>query len=106
MALLGDTAAVSALLDRLLHHTHVLTCSPTVGGEQRAHALVAPQDQPEQILGPRSPGACAFRVVEDHERHAPCIGRTLSTFDFGFQPATRLERRSLAEIRDGVCGRV
>lgn len=26
--LLGDTAAVSALLDRLLHHSHVLQCGP------------------------------------------------------------------------------
>jgi DNA replication protein DnaC len=26
--LLGDTAAVTALLDRLLHHGHVLTCGP------------------------------------------------------------------------------
>jgi DNA replication protein DnaC len=26
--LLGDTAAVTALLDRLLHHAHVLTCGP------------------------------------------------------------------------------
>jgi DNA replication protein DnaC len=26
--LLGDTAAVSAILDRLLHHGHVLTCGP------------------------------------------------------------------------------
>jgi DNA replication protein DnaC len=26
--LLGDTAAVTALLDRLLHHAHVLTCCP------------------------------------------------------------------------------
>ena len=26
--LLGDTAAVTALLDRLLHHAHVLICSP------------------------------------------------------------------------------
>jgi DNA replication protein DnaC len=26
--LLGDTAVVSALLDRLLHHAHVLTCGP------------------------------------------------------------------------------
>jgi hypothetical protein len=25
---LGDTAAVTALLDRLLHHAHVLTCGP------------------------------------------------------------------------------
>src|SRR5713101_7378461 len=27
--LLGDTAAVTALLDRLLHHAHVLACGPT-----------------------------------------------------------------------------
>jgi DNA replication protein DnaC len=26
--LFGDAAAVSALLDRLLHHAHVLTCGP------------------------------------------------------------------------------
>src|SRR5437764_11352804 len=26
--LLGDTAAVSALLDRLLHHAHILKCGP------------------------------------------------------------------------------
>ena len=26
--LLGDTAAVTALLDRLLHHAHVLQCGP------------------------------------------------------------------------------
>ena len=26
--LLGDTAAVSAMLDRLLHHGHVLKCGP------------------------------------------------------------------------------
>ena len=26
--LLGDTAAVTALLDRLLHHAHILKCGP------------------------------------------------------------------------------
>jgi hypothetical protein len=26
--MLGDTAAVTALLDRLLHHAHVLKCGP------------------------------------------------------------------------------
>jgi IstB-like ATP binding protein len=26
--LLGDAAAVTALLDRLLHHAHVLKCGP------------------------------------------------------------------------------
>jgi len=37
--LLGDNAAVTALLDRLLHHAHVLKCGPKsyrtrVGKEQ------------------------------------------------------------------------
>jgi DNA replication protein DnaC len=31
--LLGDTAAVTALLDRLLHHTHVLKCGPQLAYE-------------------------------------------------------------------------
>ena len=26
--LLGDTAAVTAMLDRLLHHAHILKCGP------------------------------------------------------------------------------
>lgn len=30
--LLGDTAAVTALLDRSLHHAHVLKCGPGAGG--------------------------------------------------------------------------
>ena len=39
--LLGDTAAAAALLDRLLHHAHVLTCGPRswrtrLQGDQRA----------------------------------------------------------------------
>ncbi len=34
--LLGDTAAVSALLDRLLHHAHVLQCGPKSWRMQRA----------------------------------------------------------------------
>lgn len=31
----GDTAAVSALLDRLLHHAHVLQCGPRSWRMQR-----------------------------------------------------------------------
>jgi len=34
--LLGDTAAVSAMLDRLLHHAHVLQCGPRSFRTQRA----------------------------------------------------------------------
>ena len=38
--LLGDTAAVSALLDRLLHHAHVLKCGPK-SWRRRHHTLPA-----------------------------------------------------------------
>ncbi len=33
--LLGDTAAVTAMLDRLLHHAHILKCGPRAGGRER-----------------------------------------------------------------------
>jgi DNA replication protein DnaC len=38
--LLGDTAAVTALLDRLLHHAHVLKCGPR-SWRMRHHTLPA-----------------------------------------------------------------
>ena len=40
--LLGDTAAVSALLDRLLHHAHVLQCGPR--SWRTHHATSLPTD--------------------------------------------------------------
>jgi DNA replication protein DnaC len=45
--LLGDTAAVAALLDRLLHHAHVLTCGPRswrtrLQGDQRVSEAERP----------------------------------------------------------------
>ncbi len=42
--LLGDTAAVTALLDRLLHHAHVLKCGPKSWRTQRRGAIRT--DQP------------------------------------------------------------
>ena len=39
--LLGDTAAVTALLDRLLHHAHVLKCGPAQLADQGAHRLAS-----------------------------------------------------------------
>lgn len=38
--LLGDTAAVSALLDRLLHHAHVLKCGPRSWRTKTASDLI------------------------------------------------------------------
>ena len=39
--LLGDTAAVTALLDRLLHHAHVLTCGPR-SWRTKLHTAIEP----------------------------------------------------------------
>ena len=40
--LLGDTAAVTAMLDRLLHHAHVLKCGPSSWRSKEKIALQAP----------------------------------------------------------------
>ena len=40
--LLGDTAAVTALLDRLLHHAHVLQCGPRSWRSHHAANLPKP----------------------------------------------------------------
>jgi IstB-like ATP binding protein len=37
--LLGDTAAVTALLDRLLHHAHVLKCGPAQLADEAANGF-------------------------------------------------------------------
>ena len=41
--LLGDTAAVTALLDRLLHHAHVLKCGPR-SWRTKVHPDLRPED--------------------------------------------------------------
>jgi len=41
--LLGDAAAVTALLDRLLHHAHVLKCGPRSWRTKLAHDLHEPE---------------------------------------------------------------
>ena len=43
--LLGDTAAVTALLDRLLHHAHVLKCGPR-SWRTKIHADLRPETTP------------------------------------------------------------
>ena len=42
--LLGDTAAVTAMLDRLLHHGHVLKCGPKSWRTKTSTATVATRD--------------------------------------------------------------
>jgi DNA replication protein DnaC len=44
--LLGDTAAVTALLDRLLHHAHVLKCGPR-SWRTKVHTDLRPEEGPK-----------------------------------------------------------
>ncbi len=44
--LLGDTAAVTALLDRLLHHAHVLKCGPR-SWRTKVHTDLRTEDVPK-----------------------------------------------------------
>ncbi len=44
--LLGDTAAVTALLDRLLHHAHVLKCGPR-SWRTKVHTDLRTEDSPK-----------------------------------------------------------
>jgi DNA replication protein DnaC len=44
--LLGDTAAVTALLDRLLHHAHVLKCGPR-SWRTKVHTDLRPEEPPK-----------------------------------------------------------
>ena len=89
--LLGDTAAVSAMLDRLLHHGHVLKCGPR---SWRTKAIAASvKRNPESACGARKSdlplsrfplrgkaGAGGFPPRRDTRRasqnrwHAPCGG--------------------------------
>src|ERR1039458_1221836 len=54
--LLGDAAAVSAMLDRLLHHGHMLKCGPVGGAASAVTAMLARLLHHGHMLkcGPRS----------------------------------------------------
>jgi len=60
--LLGDTAAVSALLDRLLHHAFVLTCGPR---SWRTHSRPSSPDPRIEDSGGGLKGKRAARVQGD-----------------------------------------
>jgi hypothetical protein len=78
--LLGDTAAVAAFLDRLLHHAHVLTCGPQswrtrLHGErgEARHELLLRERRAPQRLQDRRTEPCTARPSR------PGSGRTAST---------------------------
>ena len=70
--LLGDTAAVAAMLDRLLHHAHVLTCGPRAGA--RACKAIAPPREPHHR---HDASRVRKRVVQArHHPDLPCGRRS------------------------------
>ena len=66
--LLGDTAAVTALLDRLLHHAHVLKCGPR-SWRTKVHDRLAHRGAPCGKTHPsRPPGEMAGFDVSTNGR--------------------------------------
>jgi DNA replication protein DnaC len=73
--LLGDSAAVTAMLDRLLHHGHVLKCGPRSWRTKPA-ALEKANDKckskSDMDAGQRTPGGVATRDPEaSHDGASP-----------------------------------
>jgi len=61
--LLGDTAAVTALLDRLLHHAHVLKCGPRSWRTKVQTDLRTVRGAEVKLTGLGRPGNCRFCPV-------------------------------------------
>ena len=61
--LLGDMAAVTAMLDRLLHHGHVLKCGPR--SWRTNHAANLPKDVQLEVIEPvpRTPKVAGFEPI-------------------------------------------
>ena len=75
--LLGDSAAVTAMLDRLLHHGHVLKCGPRswrtkTGSTGDANDKSKSKDKCNKDAGQRTPGGVATRDPEaSHDGASP-----------------------------------
>ena len=58
--LLGDSAAVTAMLDRLLHHGHVLKCGPRSWRTKTgSNGMLNDKEQSNKDAGQRAPGGVA-----------------------------------------------
>jgi DNA replication protein DnaC len=60
---LGDNAAVSAMLDRLLHHAHVLKCGPRSFRTHRADFVSRHHSRVENFQVPLRRPLAAFEVI-------------------------------------------
>jgi hypothetical protein len=61
--LLGDIAAVTALLDRLLHHAHVLKCRPRGWRTRGADRFAYRRGHEVELIGPGPRRNCRFCAV-------------------------------------------
>jgi hypothetical protein len=103
--LLGDSAAVTAMLDRLLHHGHVLKCGPRswrtkTGSPEKANDKCKSKGKSKSDMdaGQRTPGGVATRIqkpptTEPHHRNlaetrnpppASPSGQTAEGLDYRF----------------------
>jgi hypothetical protein len=82
--LLGDTAAVTALLDRLLHHAHVLKCGPRSWRTKVQTDLCRGGDEMKEVLQSRS--KLPTRWPAQHAGHR--VLENAGAFSTSFQPAS------------------
>ena len=71
--LLGDVAAVTAMLDRILHHGHVLKCGPRswrtkAAAADRSHSVILVQDSVSERFHRRPAGASPLRPGQNQNK--------------------------------------
>ncbi len=96
--LLGDSAAVSAMLDRLLHHGHVLKCGPRSWRTQRQQPRrSAMKAKAIRMPGKERPAASQSRIQRPPttELHHKNAGKTRNPLTASSQ--AKLQRVSIAD---------
>ena len=97
--LLGDTAAVTAMLDRLLHHGHVLKCGPRSWRTKTTSREEAnDKNKSNKDAGQRTPGGVAISdpgppTTEPHHKNAGKKHETLRPSG----PQAKQQRVSIAD---------
>jgi hypothetical protein len=92
--LLGDSAAVTAMLDRLLHHGHILKCGSSnagrgVGESKQACLIRRKRDKKDHVPGHliwpvlKWPRMAGFALTPEAIRHLGCC-----QFPLQFRPAS------------------
>jgi hypothetical protein len=94
--LLGDTAAVTALLDRLLHHAHVLKCGPR-SWRTKVHTDLRTDEEPDRHPLDRSRLRTRWPTGGSSRRATPGLGAFIPDVSCALvQPRSYAARRPLA----------